>query len=203
MLLHRFRVAHKVGGFLFIFSITAMYVHATPPKKYVSPFVNDTYDESIKKWAEVYTPQHPWYWNKAQLIAESGLNPNAVSSVGAMGLGQFMPKTWEQMERELGFYGSPFDVEYNIQASAYYMSTLIKQFKRPRPYEDVWKLSLASYNAGLGNILKAQSIGGNHLTYSPMALSLHKVTGKANSKQTTDYVTRIGQYIIIMEGLEQ
>ena len=34
-----------------------------------------TYDASIRKWASVYTPEYPWYWNKAQLIAESNLYP--------------------------------------------------------------------------------------------------------------------------------
>lgn len=167
-----------------------------------NPFANTLYDASIKRWAAFYTPQHPWYWNKAQLIAESALNPNAVSSAGAMGLGQFMPKTWEQMERELGFYGSPFKSGLNIQAHAYYMSTLIAQFKKDRPYKDKYALALAAYNAGLGNILKAQSLANGSLLYAPMAKQLPRVTGK-HAKETTTYVNRIFSYIDTLSKLEE
>lgn len=207
-------MGQKVGGFLLALLILAIMHHptatASTPSKYSytsryksvvsnSPLHNREYDEEIKKWSLIYTPQHPWYWNKAQLIAESALHPKAVSSVGAMGLGQFMPKTWEQMERELGWYASPFSTSHNIQASTYYMSTLIAQFKKDRPYADKYNLALASYNAGLGNILIAQRKGGNSLLYTPMASHLHLVTGASNSKQTKDYVNRIWEYILILE----
>lgn len=166
-----------------------------------NPFANTLYDASIKRWAALYTPQHPWYWNKAQLIAESALDPNAVSSVGAMGLGQFMPGTWEQMERELGWFGSPFETGLNIQAHAYYMSKLIGQFKADRPYKDKYSLALASYNAGLGNVLKAQKKGGGSLLYKPMIDHLHLVTGN-HSIETKTYVNRIWSYIDILQKLE-
>ena len=168
-----------------------------------NPFANTLYDASIKRWAVIYTPQHPWYWNKAQLIAESALQADAVSSAGAMGLGQFMPKTWEQMERELGFFGSPFDTGLNIQAHAYYMSKLIGQFKKDRPYEDKYSLALASYNAGLGNVLKAQAKAGGSLLYAPMISQLHLITGTKNTHETTTYVIRIWSYIDILAKLEE
>ena len=167
-----------------------------------NPFANTLYDASIKRWAAIYTPQHPWYWNKAQLIAESALQADAVSSAGAMGLGQFMPKTWEQMERELGFFGSPFDTGLNIQAHAYYMSKLIGQFKKDRPYKDKYSLALAAYNAGLGNVLKAQAKAGGSILYAPMISHLHLVTGTKNTHETTTYVIRIWSYIDILAKLE-
>lgn len=161
-----------------------------------NPLQHLAYDVSIKKWASVYTPEYPWYWNKAQLIAESNLRPNAVSPVGAMGLGQFMPDTWSQMVRELGFTSSSsaFTAPLNIQAHAYYMRQLRKQFRKPRPAYDKHSLALASYNAGLGNILKAQSKGGNSLLYKPMIEALPLVTGK-HSVETTNYVSRIWRII--------
>jgi len=154
------------------------------------------YDVSIRKWNSFYTPSQPWWWNKAQIKAESGFNPNASSPVGAKGLSQFMPDTWTDVSKVLkinpnGVY-SPL---LNIQAQAYYMSTLRNQFKKPRPEWDRHSLALASYNAGLGNILSAQVKGGNSLLYSPMAKSLPLVTGKEHSKETTDYVIRIWSYI--------
>ena len=154
------------------------------------------YDTSIRKWASVYTPEYPWYWNKAQLIAESNLNTNARSPVGAMGMGQFMPDTWTQMKRELGFKSdsSAYTAPLNIQAHAYYMRQLRNQFKKPRPEYDKHSLALASYNAGLGNILKAQQEGGNSLLYKPMIEALPKITGR-HSVETTNYVQRIWRII--------
>ena len=60
---------------------------------------------------------------------------------------------------------------------------------------------LSSYNAGLGNVLKAQKVGGGSLLYQPMRESLVSVTGKDNSKQTRDYVDNIWKQIIKMEGI--
>lgn len=157
---------------------------------------NTLYDAQIAKWNAVYNPSIPWVWAKAQLVAESRLDTNAKSPVGAMGLGQFMPDTWSQVSKELGF---PVGVKayassYNIQAHAYYMNYLRGQFKKPRPEVDRHSLALASYNAGLGNILKAQAKGGNSLLYEPMAKALPQVTGK-HSIETTTYVKRIWEYV--------
>lgn len=156
---------------------------------------NAIYDGQIAKWNAFYNPSVPWIWAKAQLVAESRLNTNATSPVGAMGLGQFMPDTWSQMTRELKLGNvSAYASSYNLQAHAYYMSQLRAQFKRERPEWDRHSLALASYNAGLGNILKAQQKGGNSLLYSPMAKALPQVTGH-HSIETTTYVKRIWEYV--------
>lgn len=154
------------------------------------------YDVSIRKWNSVYTPNNPWCWNKAQIKAESAFNPNAVSRVGAMGLGQFMPATWAQMQRELRWNSdvSAFTPSVNIQAQAYYMKKLRDQFKRERPEYDRHSLALASYNAGLGNILKAQKRTGGSLLYQPMIEQLPYITGH-HSRETTQYVNRIWMYV--------
>ena len=50
-----------------------------------------------------------------QINQESGFNPKAVSSAGAIGLGQLMPNT----ARELGV--DPTDPEQNLEGAARYM----------------------------------------------------------------------------------
>lgn len=180
------------------FILSVLLLFSVPAQANV--FKNKVYDLSIRKWASVYTPSYPWYWNKAQLIAESNLNPNAVSPVGAKGLGQFMPGTWADIQRQLGHKGSIYSPSLSIQANAYYMKYLRGQFKKERPEKDRHSLALAAYNAGLGNILKAQALGGNSLLYSPMINALPKVTGH-HSKETRDYVARIWRYIDILRGI--
>lgn len=186
-------------GFKALLSVILLTVCGSLPVS-ANPLRNTIYDVQIRKWNSVYTPSLPWYWNKAQLVAESNLKPNAVSPVGAMGLGQFMPATWKEVSRELRFgEASAFAPALNIQAHAYYMAKLRSQFKRERPEWDRHSLALASYNAGLGNVLKAQKLGGNSLLYKPMANALHKVTGH-HSKETLTYVDRIWSYVKYYEN---
>ena len=72
----------------------------------------------------------------AQLMAESGFNPFAVSAAGARGIAQFMPGT-------AAAYGlrDPFDPDAAIDAQAHLMSDLLAQFGEVA-------LALAAYNAG-------------------------------------------------------
>lgn len=150
------------------------------------------YDSAIKAAVSKYLPKHDWRLFKAQLIAESNLDPAAVSPVGAQGIAQFMPATWEQIRSELHYeeYATPFRSSYAIPAGAYYMATLIKRWSWPRPEMDRYCLALASYNAGFGNIVKAQKIVGGEVLYKGIMSSLNQVTGK-HSLETHAYVQRI------------
>jgi hypothetical protein len=76
----------------------------------------------------------------AQLYAESGFNPFAVSPVGARGIAQFMPAT----ARAYGL-GNPFDAAAAIDAQARLMRDLLRRFASV-------PLALAAYNAGPGRV---------------------------------------------------
>lgn len=154
------------------------------------------YDELIKRAVDQHLPTHDWRLLKAQLLAESNLNPNAVSSADAKGIAQFMPKTWGQMVRELGYprgSSSPFNPDLAIPAAAYYMSTLYGGWSAPRPQLDRYCLALASYNAGFGNIIKAQKVAGGVNAYRKIIAALPTVTG-SKSAETIAYVKRILHY---------
>ncbi len=76
----------------------------------------------------------------AQLEAESGFDPRAVSPAGALGIAQFMPAT-------AASYGlrDPFDPAAAIDAQAHLMADLLGQFGSTA-------LALAAYNAGPGAV---------------------------------------------------
>jgi hypothetical protein len=76
----------------------------------------------------------------AQLMAESGFNPRAVSPAGAQGIAQFMPGT-------AASYGlrDPFDAVAAIDAQAHLMADLLRRFRSV-------PLALAAYNAGPGAV---------------------------------------------------
>lgn len=77
---------------------------------------------------------------RALLVAESNLNPNAVSPKGAQGIAQFMPGT----AKGLGI--DPLDPTQAIPASAMYVRQQLNAFGGD------WDRALAAYNWGPGNV---------------------------------------------------
>jgi soluble lytic murein transglycosylase-like protein len=157
-----------------------------------------TYDGMIKLSAERFLLDVDWRLVKAQLFQESRLNPTAVSPVGAQGLAQFMPKTWSDMKRELRMHAeaSPFEPTYAIPALCHYMAKLHNQWTAKREDADRYALALASYNAGLGNIIRAQKLAGNANEYHQIIAQLHRVTGDKNARETRTYVEKIFGYFV-------
>jgi len=152
------------------------------------------YDRLIQLAALKYLPGYDWRLYKAQLWQESKLNPYATSPAGARGIAQFMPTTWREWSPKAGFAGADVvDPEASIFTGACYMAWLIGQWSSPRPDMDRYLLAAASYNAGLGNILKAQVRSGNALWFAPIIRCLDTVTGNA-SLETTTYCKRILQW---------
>lgn len=82
-------------------------------------------------------------------VVESGLNPLAVSRMGAKGLWQFMPSTGRHSGLEIN---SLVDERCNprlaTRAACQYLKNMYNQ------YGD-WTLAIASYNCGPGNVNKA------------------------------------------------
>lgn len=149
------------------------------------------YDRQIRSAASLYLPGVDWRLWKAQLYQESRLDPNAVSPVGASGLAQFMPATWEQVSREMGTGRvSPFLAEPAILAGAYYMGRLRSTWSSERSELDRHKLAAASYNAGIGSMLQAQRLCQMQVTYDAIIRCLPQVTGR-HSAETIQYIERI------------
>ena len=154
------------------------------------------YDELIQQACEKYLPNVDWRLYKAQLFQESSLKHHAVSPAGAKGLAQFMPDTWEEWAPRAGYPDAKaIDAEASIFTGAMYMAHLIKQWAWPRPEMDRYALALASYNAGLGNILKAQKASGDKSLYKEIIEKLPEVTGH-HSNETINYVERILKFYV-------
>lgn len=157
--------------------------------------LSDRYDAEIQKAAKLYLPGWRWEWWKAQLYQESRLDPSAVSPVGARGLAQFMPGTWRDEAGRLGFgHLSPHAAEPSILAGAAYMARLRAQWRAERPESDRRELAQASYNAGLGNILRAQQLCNGARHWPEIQRCLPQVTGERNAHETRTYVERIARW---------
>lgn len=151
----------------------------------------DQYDEQFKDATSVFLPLGTdWRLLKAQCYQESRLKPFARSPVGAMGLCQFMPGTWKEAQENIPNLHSPWIPEYSILAAGWYMGKLHRTWYGERPAMDRYMLAAASYNAGAGNLIKAQKLCGGHNLYAQIIPCLIDVTGR-HSEETITYNERI------------
>ena len=134
-----------------------------------------------------------WRWLKAQALAESGLDSNAVSSCGAQGLMQLMPETMTEIAKELHLPNDPFDPLLNIKAGVYYDWKLLRIWKKEQGLERL-RFMFASYNAGADNIIDAQKLASPTDKWWAVAKELPRITGIGNARQTTTYVKRIESF---------
>ena len=168
------------------------------------------YDELFRIMARLYFSDvpiddaHPfdWRWLKAQAIAESALNPKAKSPVGAMGLMQLMPKTSAECARALYLPNLPWDPQTNIHFGAFYLKRMWSIFAAETGMERL-RFAWGAYNAGLGNIIKAQRIASSRglATYkwASIAACLPAVTGR-HAQETIGYVARIERIYERLKG---
>jgi hypothetical protein len=133
--------------------------------------------QTLPKGVTMQTPYVAETWNDArhagispgtfvrQIQQESNFNPNAVSSVGAIGIAQFMPATAAGM----GF--DPHDPVVSLRMAALFMAQ-----KQARYHGDEAK-ALAAYNAGDGAVQTAVArCGARWLSCTPLETQTYVTT---------------------------
>jgi len=154
------------------------------------------YDHYFSKYSKRnFGPNFDWRYFKAQAIAESRLRKDAQSQVGAVGIMQIMPRTYaEIVKRSRYIKGSDKNPQWNIAAGIYYNRSIWKIFTEERPFQDRLDFMFGAYNAGKGNILRAQRhtmiTDLNPNLWASIEETLPRVTGK-HSKETIAYVDTI------------
>lgn len=154
------------------------------------------YDQYFKKYSKRYFgPGFDWRYFKSQAIAESNLNSEAKSHVGAKGIMQIMPATFDEIKyKNPSVKGSANQPKWNISAGIYYNKTIWNLWKAKRPFIDRLAFMFGSYNAGKGNIIKAQRLAKkkdmNPNLWSSIEKTLPSITGK-HSRETIGYVNKI------------
>jgi len=154
------------------------------------------YDRIFSKYSKRnFGPAFNWTHFKAQAIAESGLEKGARSTVGAVGVMQIMPATFNEITKRSGYIkGSRNSPEWNIAAGIDYDRSIWNLFKAQRPFQDKLDFMFGAYNAGKGNIFQAQreadKKGLNPNSWQSMEETLLTVTGR-HSRETLSYVEKI------------
>ena len=119
--------------------------------KYIGIFDSMPYKKEVENASSLLYEVDPLLI-EAVMKRESNLNPNAVSGKGAVGLMQIMPKTAREIADilEIPNYSEDMlkDPQVNIMFGAYYLARLLSY------YNGNLILTLAAYNAGMGNVDK-------------------------------------------------
>lgn len=109
------------------------------------------YPKSYSDYVERYSAEYGIEQNLAYAVihTESGFNSQAVSSLGACGLMQIMPETFEWLKSKnkdsANVEEDIFDPETNIRYGIYFLSMLMNEF-------DDETLTIAAYHAGMGRV---------------------------------------------------
>lgn len=117
-------------------------VHAASPSDWTTDRASSShpYEALIAEAADRFGV--PKTWVRAVIHAESGFDPDAVSSAGALGLMQLMPDTYAEMRSLHDLGADPFLPRDNILAGAAYLRHLHDRFGSSGV--------LGAYNAGPG-----------------------------------------------------
>ncbi|RXJ71223.1 hypothetical protein CS022_21410 [Veronia nyctiphanis] len=143
----------------------------------------------LQQWLPLFE-QHsstifPTHWLAAQAFTESTLNPEAVSSAGAVGLMQLMPET----ARDMGVRDiwSPQD---NVRGGAKYNQWLYRHYWKRLPANQARAFTLASYNAGIGHVLDARRLAARD------GQDPDKWFSEYGQKGVEDYIVQLSQKAI-------
>lgn len=158
--------------------------------------VTDRYDETFQKYAKRYFgPGFDWRLFKAQSMAESNLNPDAKSRVGARGLMQLMPRSQrEVLSKNPELKNIKANIELNIAAGIAYDRQMWRLWIDESDDDHRREFMLGSYNAGRGTILRAQDVAEKDALNHRMWPSIKTVAPKVprwRSDETLTYVDRI------------
>ena len=117
--------------------------------------ISQRFDPTFRKYSKRYFgSSFDWRYFKAQGFAESGLKPDATSWVGARGVMQLMPSTYQQIASHRPEFGAIDQPDWNIAAGILHDRDLWQLWTNI-PEAERYHFMFASYNAGEGTIGRA------------------------------------------------
>jgi membrane-bound lytic murein transglycosylase MltF len=137
----------------------------------------------------------------AQGFQESGLNQDAKSHVGAVGIMQVMPATGAEMK-----VGDIRQLDPNINAGVKYIRYMVDQYFADEPMDDLNKIlfAFAAYNAGPGRVrqLRKQA-AAQGLNPNVWTENVEMVAAARIGPETVTYVSNIYKYYIAYKLLAE
>jgi membrane-bound lytic murein transglycosylase F len=175
-----------------------------PPNLQGVSVVTSRYDPHFQKYAKrFFGPGFDWRLFKAQSMAESNLNPNARSWVGARGVMQLMPRTQEEVRVKNPELKLIKHDELNIAAGIAYDRQLWALWDGNLNADHMREFMLGSYNAGRSTLLRAQEVAESAALDARIWPSIKLVAPKVprwRSDETLNYVDRIFLNLLRMDA---
>jgi len=157
--------------------------------------VTDRYDPTFRKYSKRYFgPAFDWRLFKAQGMAESDLRPDARSWVGARGIMQLMPSTFQAISSRRSELKSIDDPEFNIAAGIMHDRYLWRLWEKEVDEKERARFMFASYNAGEGTIQRAHNAARDARLDHDRWTSIEQVAPNVQRwryRETLGYVRRI------------
>jgi len=176
------RKTHKrkvVSLFLFILIMLIILTSIYQTKWAQAKLYPLLYRENIENYSKEYHLDP--YLVMSVIYVESRFKPKSISSHGAIGLMQIMPKTGEWIADKMKLRNFQnemlFDETYNIKLGCWYLKSIQEQ------YHNDQVLLLAAYNAGSGNVNKWLSLP----QYSTNGKTLYNIP----YKETRNYIDKV------------
>ena len=157
------------------------------------------YDDTFRKYTKRhFGPGFDWHYFKAQSMAESNLDPNATSYVGARGLMQLMPSTYKMIQTKRPEFGPINDPESNIAAGIMHDRYLWKLWSKQVPDEqERLNYMFSAYNAGEGTLARALKVAQaqklDHTKWSNIE-TIAPTVPRWRYRETLGYVRKIDGY---------
>ena len=153
----------------------------------------------FRKYGDKYDVDH--LLMVAQGFQESGLDQNAKSAVGAIGIMQIMPATGKDLK-----VGDITQLEPNIHAGVKYMRFMIDQYYANEPMTPLDKalFTFAAYNAGPGRVAglrkeaARRGLDPNRWFYNVAVVAAEKL-----GPETVTYVQNIYKYYTAYKLVEE
>lgn len=160
----------------------------------------DRYDDTFRKYSKRYFgPGYDWRVFKAQGMTESNLRETARSRFGARGVMQLLPRTFHEIaSQNPDIRRAINDPEWNIAAGISYDRRLWQQWEADSVMVQRQQFMFASYNAGRGTILGAQSVARSRQLDARSWSSIETVAPNVPRwrwRETIGYVHRIDGHL--------
>ncbi len=156
--------------------------------------ISERYDPVFRKYTKRYFgPAFDWRYFKAQGFAESGLKATAKSWVGARGVMQLMPSTYQEIASHRPEFGTIDQPEWNIAAGIMHDRYLWQLWQKDVADDERHRFMFASYNAGEGTITRALSAAKTKYG-APVWANVEQIApsvGRWRYTETLGYVRRI------------
>src|SRR4030095_1076745 len=137
----------------------------------------------------------------AQGFRESGLDQNAKSHVGAIGVMQIMPATGKDLK-----VGDIHELENNVHGGVKYMRFMIDQYYKNEPMTPLNKglFAFAAYNCGPGRVAQLRKEAAKRgLDPNRWFRNVELVAADKIGPETVTYVSNIYKYYTAYKLIEQ